>query len=303
MSKKSMSVAEEYAIALECAEPTYYAQIPATLYRCTFLAPCKKNPDQQVRYKLKPIAIALYGALKQIAGQKSRKVWMASTGLAELVGCSAGALSEAKKALSQPMEQLGGKSLITIKSKTRRHDKGAFTYHEITINNVWPENNAYMETLKSQPGYPLGPVATGSISYNETESGSLSQYEREPPGSVSYYETNNRKQKKTPPVKETDASAKRSVCDPKPKEESVTDPLELDEQRKRAEKSLRDFGCDDNFVTEMLRKFYLEPARILKAGWYTVQQKKRGKIRSNKFGYLRNAIERGLAWEVRQDVS
>ena len=161
MTNSDISPAELYAIQLHNEEPGYYAQIPGVIYHCTYVSAQKKKGRKDhgkiVRRKLRPIALCLYGAIRQMAGQKN-VCWASTDTLADWVGCSPGSISEAKEELTQEMEQLGGKSLITVVEKRKRHPNGtgSTTYHHITINFIRGENNAYMSTIKDHPKLPIG---------------------------------------------------------------------------------------------------------------------------------------------------
>lgn len=283
---EDLSAAELYAIEVENTEPSYFAQIPAVLYHCTY-------KDGETTRKLHPISIALYGALKQLGGQNGA-CWASRERLAEMVGCSTGSISMAWMELAKPMDQLGGKSLITVqKRKKKRKSGGGSTYNHALINNVWGENRAYMKVLEISRAASAAVDKSTSPSPHDGESFSPSPHDGEPLGSPSPHDANNRIQRKKHSVAETEAAAAPpSVCYSAP-------PFSVSSAKPHSAEGvtymLRNFwGADENFIREMLRRF--DPWRIAEACRYAAKQVKRKSIR-NKVGYLREAIENGRVWE------
>lgn len=303
------SLADQYiSILMNNQEPAYFAQVPSSIFYCTYVE--KQKDGTKIRKKLSSNAIALYTLMRSVAGVNSA-CWMSTATLAEMLGRSTGSISTAKKELAQPMEQLGGKSLIEITTKNKRHrDRpGSTRYHSSSITFVWPENNAYMALKKEMNQYPLGPLEdegecgdnvddsqknvhnSGGRSMIERESGGRSMIEHNSPGEPSIIETNNRTYRKNPSVNIAEPTAEAVLICSSGDTFSV-----IEEQAKKiedAEDLMRRMGCDDNFVTEMTRRF--SPQQILDGCAYTAQQLKRKRI-GNRFGYLRNAIEKGRKW-------
>jgi len=291
MIKQNQSSAEIYAeVLLTQKEPAYYAQVPSSVFYCTYIE--TDNEGNRIRKKLSSNAIALYTLLRSVAGSKGA-CWMNTKHLAELLGRSPSVVSESKKELQQPMEQLNDKPLISIENKTKRRmdSTGGTKYHVITIEFIWPENNAFMATRK----HWTNPNVHNSRSDSdiESENSSDSDIESEPPGSRSDIEPNNRIQKKNHSVTEEPPGDAGDVCLPIGTDSVNSVQEEYRKQRERTESQLRKFGCDNNFIKEMLKRF--TPKRILNGGIYTCEQLKRKAI-GNRFGYLRRAIEDGREW-------
>lgn len=309
-----LSPGEIYAIEMNNHEPGYYSQIPGVLHHLTYIKKeikkSKKYYGKKIRCKLSSTAFQLYCYLKQIAGKKNKPVWSHPKNIAEAIGCSLSKFYEAKEELLQGFEQLNGKPLISIvKSKkyTERQDKqkGASVYDQITICHVWPEANAYMATKKYTSPEKLGIVdntdgfpPNGKASDGFPPNGKASPGTIPPNGKASLGDSlganNNPSYQDSICIDTelTDESA--SVCFPK--EEKSVNPLEeCAILKKKAEDSLRFVQCDENFIKEVLKKY--SPQRIIDGGWYTMQQKARGKIKNNFFGYLRNAIENKRKWQ------
>jgi hypothetical protein len=312
LSNSSTMLAEEYAeIVMNEQDPAFYGKTPTSIYYCTYII---QNKDGSIeRKKLSTNALSLYTFMRCISGERNI-CWMNTESLAEAIGRSTGAVSAAKKELTMPMEQLGGKSLITIKNKNKVHKdgNGATKYHVITINFIWPEHNAYMR-LKSRFEKPkLGIVYNLEAPSNiESETPSPSNIESASPRALSNIERNNRTVKENTLLTEhkdtsvsitcnfsNEISVIGSVNEPKLQDKKVENPQELHQRMKiHAEEQMRQFGCDEPMIKEMLKKY--SPQKIIDAGVYTDQQGRHKRI-ENKQAYLRKAIEKGLCWKFKK---
>ena len=295
------SPSELYAIQLNNNDPGYYGRTPGIVFHCTYVCTennkKKKTFGKSVRKKLSPYAITLYTLIKLIAG-KEGKVWMTGANLAEQCGFSESKLSEAKKELTQPMEQLNGKPLIEItkrKVKFKRKDgtEGARDADVLTPTHIWPENNAYMSTLKHHQSKDLGILEESSSdessSQCELDQRSSSHCELDPLGSSSHCEGNNRTENKIPSVLETDTPAGPAVCSLEKENNSVLpDAEKIIRKTEEMKELLRNIGADDNFIKELLRNYSL--SQIHKAGMYVQAQKKKKPI-PNFCAYLRKSLE------------
>jgi hypothetical protein len=231
---ENISPAELYAFELNNNDPKYYAQIPAVIFQCTYLAPeprkDNKNYGKMVRKRLSVYAITLYTYIKQLAG-RSGKVWMTTDSLAEECNMSQGSISNAKKELLQPLEQLNGKSLIEIKTASKsftREDgsKGAKEYHIITPTHIWPENNAYMATIKYHQDLKIGLIEPENIqasdSRGELDQASASRRELDSLGSDSRREAIQKNSETEASVfNKTEATASPPACSLNQEEISV----------------------------------------------------------------------------------
>lgn len=307
-NKSAAEVSKLYMMKLNQHEPSYYAQMPGCVYHCTYVIKetNKNNPDygKLVRKKLSTTAIALYGLIKQIAGTKSA-VWTGQRKLAEILDKSLGSINAAMKELCQPLEQLNGKRLIDISRKTKSMGEngkdGKTQYHEIVPTHIWPENNAYMATLRHQTKLALGPVddATEACSIIEHPNQARSIIEHASLGARSIIERNNNTDSNNPSVGLTEPTADAgSVCHhPDKKSVENDDDLAMREETQQTDRvrlMMVNFGCDHNFIEEALGKY--TPRRIMAAGHYTGMMTKRQNIK-NPLGYLRRAIEKGLQWK------
>lgn len=295
MTSTDESITNQYVEILQSdKEPSYYAQVPSVIFYCTYIE--TKKDGSKERKKLSSNAIALYTLLKSVSGQNG-SCWMNTETLGDMLNRATGTISAAKTELQQPMEQLGGKPLIQVEMRKKKIEgHGATQYHRITVEFIWPENNAYMKLKKHMYTGPLGPIDNpendASRSTIEGEEASRSTIESDPPGSRSIIETNNNQQNKNPSVKITEPTADAdSVC-------SHIDPVSVKEQEnelmEKAKSCMKTFGCDDNMINEMSRKY--SARQIIDAGVYTTMQMKRDFIK-NPIAYLRRAIEKSLRWQ------
>ena len=319
MSNENLNPIEIYALQLSNKEPAFFSQIPAIVYYSSYIDESKK------RKKLRPISIALYGAIKQLAGTNSA-CWANRGTLAEMCGCSEGSITMAKKELTRPIEQLNGRSFITIvkKKKKFKDNNGRFRstdYDHITVNFIWGENNAFMATRKFQKKEEKG----STLSTIDGEGSTLSTIDGVPPCTLSIIDTNNRNNRNTHTVKEQYTAGTACSCDsshedsvtsePDPNPTTINDqytdtpsyyesdaPInqQYTDQLDKCIHALEKFGCDANFIKELNRKY--QPQRIIDAGVYTERQDKRGKIAGSRLGYFRRAVEGQWKWKEKVNV-
>lgn len=289
---------EIYAEQLNNHDPSYYSQVPGIIFHCTYLV---KSNGKTIRKKISSTAIALYTLIKQLGGNREMS-WASTETYARYLGKSFGAIHNAKKELQQPIEQLHGKPLIEVEQKRKARDIGTSPYQILRNTHIWPENNAYMRTLKHQPEYPLGEVKqekeivhnSTSLSNSESETASLSNSESEPLGSLSNSETiYNQYQKKNHSDKESEDTASRAGCSFDKSisdfsDESV-DSVEVIKRIDRWKSALRKSGADENFINEIQRGYTLseiENACTL----VRTQVLKKNKIK-NLCGYFRKILK------------
>lgn len=288
------SPAEKYAYELASDEPKYYSQIPTALFYCTYLE--EQKDGSSIRKKLSCNAIALYTLIKAIAGTQSA-CWASRETLAERLGRSTGAVSAALKELQMSMEQLNNSPIIKVEKRTRRHlgGPGASQYNHVMLLNIWGPANAFMSIRANTKDLELGPVHNpSSPSNNDAEGGAMSNNDAAFPGTASTIDTIKITEKKNPSVITEEPAACAAKSCSSIKSESVNSVIEEhQESKKQAENQMRDFGCDENFISEMLKRF--TPRRIVDGGIYTCQQIKRKTI-DNRLGYLRSSIETGRKW-------
>src|SRR6056300_482102 len=304
MTDNKLSPIEIYALQLSNKDPAYFSQIPAIIYYSTYVDESKETK------KLRPVSIALYGAIKQLAGTNSA-CWANRKTLAEMCGCSEGSITMAKKELTRPIEQLNGKSFITItkKKKIFKDKEGrvrSTEYDHVTVEFIWGENNAFMATRKFQKEQEKA----STLSTIDIGGSAVSTIDSVLPDTLSTIDTNNRKQRKKHSVREQDTADAACSCDlsiedsvisePEPEPESIPINQQHSEKKTKVIKSLEKFGCDANFIKELFRKYPLQ--RIIDAGVYTEKQSKRGKITGNKLGYFRRAVEKQWTWKEKVNV-
>lgn len=138
---------------------------------------------------LSPHAYRLYGHLKRVAGEDGR-CFQNTKQLSETCQMSAGMITKAKKELIESVPPL-----ISI-ALTNHPVEGKFSYHEITILNIWPENIQKYGSLYEQPVHNMN--------------SGRSQYERH----GSQYEPKNNPIKKT--IKKNDPLTPDGVRPPTP---------------------------------------------------------------------------------------
>lgn len=158
-------------------EPKYYEAMPGFLDYLTYIEATKdKNgKDIYVRRRLKPIEKDVYRVIKKLAGEGV--CIRTETYIARMVGCSTHTLADAKIALSNPIEQMYGESLISIdkqmaltKKEGRKINKRPV--HICHINPVWKYNIPFMRELYSldkDDERRLPPEISAEISIKEAE--------------------------------------------------------------------------------------------------------------------------------------
>lgn len=131
-------------------EPRHYDRVPSVIDHLTYV-------DEEVdesgvityyRKRLTPIEKELYRVLRYRAG--SNACWRNVEDLASHVGCGKNTITQAKRVLAMPFEQLEGNPLIFVEErmvKTVRDDVtiNKRPVHIITIFNIWRHNNAFMD--------------------------------------------------------------------------------------------------------------------------------------------------------------
>lgn len=317
MSEQNLSPSEQYAIQLNNHEPSYYAQVPGIIYHCTYLVKCN---GKTIRKKISSTAIALYGLIKQLGGQKEMS-WASTETLAKYLGKSTGAISSAKSELTQPIEQLNGKPLIEIESRRKGHKTGNSPYHVLRNTHIWPENNAFMSTFKNQPKYPLGEIEDGQ---NESDNKNLSNQEPEDkiatlsnservaltrsiietviPGTRSIIETNkNQYQNQNHSDKESESEASFADCSSDCSFKSSVSDSDSDESKNsintndiiqridRWKTALRKVGADENFIREIEKNYSLE--KIEKTCFIIKELILKKKKIDNICGYFRKILQ------------
>ena len=115
-------------------------------------------------------AYRLYGTLKEICSF-SPSTFLSNEQLADWCGLKMTSFKAAKKELAQPLEELNGKSLITLTLRKKEGTKENLPT-KITLNNIWGENNAYMYKKYHPKGSP--PDSKNSyVGQNTTEGRSV----------------------------------------------------------------------------------------------------------------------------------
>lgn len=304
----SLSAAEKYAFEFQNNDPKYYAQIPAILFYSTYVAkePRKDNInfDKLVRKKLSTFAITLYTFIKQLAGRKG-EVWMTTEELAEHCNMSPGSVSNAKKELLQPIEQLNGKCFLEIRKKKKKFTHpdgkpGITEYDCCTTTHIWPENNAYMATLSHHPDLKLGLIENvhnqSADSRRESDDPSDSRRECGSLGSDSRRERVNRTDKEESLSKKTEETAEPSVCSLDkedcfvPSDQLANDVHVSLDQIEDLKEVFRKLGGDESFIRWLFKTFPAQ--KIIKAGQYYDQRNKIKPI-TNSIAYIRTALEKG----------
>lgn len=302
MAKDKCTAAESYAISLDRNEPAHYTQIPNALFYATYLTTedekingKKTGNTITVRKKLSARFRDFYHFIKMVA--VTGACWMDSEEMAEQIGCSTGTISALKEEGLKPIEQFNNKPLLTIKTIMKRKEGSNILtpHHTIKINPIWGLANAFMEIRKDiEPDtYKLG-VVHNSIPLSNIESDGvpLSNIERGWERPLSNIEGNNRN------------TEQDEICyNSNRKSESQNDPDENicyentihDEiLEKKIVDSMRNLGCDNNFIREMIKKY--PHYKIADSMDYVIQQVKRGKVIKNVPAYLRNIILKGVSW-------
>jgi hypothetical protein len=132
-------------------EPSNYERVPDILDYLTYI---HQEIDEETgmssyaRRRLSPIEKELYRVIKRSA--RNTICWKNRDGLAFEVNCSAGAITNAKRILEMPFEQLRGRSLIDVEERriaTYKEGKQINTRpnHCIYVNPIWEFNKKFMQ--------------------------------------------------------------------------------------------------------------------------------------------------------------
>jgi hypothetical protein len=97
---------------------------------------------------LSPYELSLYSAIRRTAGDEGI-CFRSGLTLARLCRMSSGQVSRCKKRLTASFEKLGGKPLIQIVERPSTH--GGKPYHEISVVNIWDDNDRYFSVCRSAP--------------------------------------------------------------------------------------------------------------------------------------------------------
>lgn len=134
-------------------EPRHYDRVPSIIDHLTYI-------DEQIddetgertytRKRLTPNEKELYRILRYRAGTGA--CWRNVHDLANHVGCAPNTITEAKKVLAMPFEQLEGNPLIHIQERMVMTTKDGKNInkrpvHVITLGEIWRFNNAFMDHL------------------------------------------------------------------------------------------------------------------------------------------------------------
>jgi hypothetical protein len=149
MSQEDISGYAEFAQI----EPRHYDRVPSIIDHLTYIDEQideKSGEHTYTRKRLTPTEKELYRILRYRAGTGA--CWRNVQDLADHVGCAPNTITEAKKVLSMPFEQLEGNPLIYIEERmvmTTRDEKNINKrpVHAITIGEIWRFNNAFMDNL------------------------------------------------------------------------------------------------------------------------------------------------------------
>ena len=151
-------------------------------------------PNIIFELRLNAYDIALFSAMARTAGENGR-CWRSTRNLASMSGMSVGTVSKSKKTLARPFQLLNGKALIQITKRRGLH--GGRAYDEVTIVDIWAENEAHYAKqnneschharLPVQPTISTGEIATSvgelatSLGERKKISGRKHNKERKPP--------------------------------------------------------------------------------------------------------------------------
>ena len=306
-------LAETYSIHYQNPELENFAIMPASLYHLTYIKKIIfiKNgvkTEYLIRKRLSPRARDLYCYMKIIG---KRSCWLHAKDLAKAIGCSEGTISSCRTELTQKFEQLDNKALVIVNKKRKRYiDKSgkqqSTTYYESVIVDVARESNGFMATYLAAmkngieyKGYTTDLNVDNSVSESNIDRAEVveSNTDRAPLRAESTIDRNNRVTETDVPCYITDNPAVAEDCHFK-ENLSVT---EMASQAKTLQDNaileMKMFGIDINMMSEMIRRF--PPQRIIDGIIYSLEQKRRGKIKKNQQGYARRAIENGQKWQNR----
>lgn len=156
---------EAYLIAFEGAsdDPSNFSLIPSGIHQYTYTTSPSDSDEEKKkptvgkkRYRLSALAISLYVLIKSLTNEKiGTPCWASEHSLAEMMGCSEKTLRKAKKELLQPIEQLNGKSLISIIYKKKhgldRDGRKIVTpYHLIRLESIWKEHKSFSSVRREK---------------------------------------------------------------------------------------------------------------------------------------------------------
>jgi len=286
--KNHFSPADLYAFEFQNPEPKYYTRIPNILDHLTY-----KNEKGEVK-RLSVYAKELYRIIRMIASDHGC-CWYTTKNLAEKIGCSAGAVCNAKKELMMQMIQLDGNPLIIEKRKsTPKIVNGIVTSRRdlctYTLMDIWRWNNAYMATLK----YQVEPeILDETDSYSESVGGTDSCGESVSQGTDSCGEPNNNKKNNIPlslkqqPTAEADVSISSKEKD-----------LVYGEKQVEAFNWLMKIGMKMGAAYTLVQQYSYEEIDLASA--YLESQlnkkKRKGENIPNKIAYLINTLQNRY-WE------
>jgi len=284
--KNTSSPAELYAIHFQNPEPKYYARVPNIIDHLTY--EIEKDGVKETR-RLSVYAKELYRVLRMIASDYN-KCWHSNESLAEIMNCSTGSITNAKKELLMPMKQLEGSPLILEKkgTTTRKLENGdaiQVPFSHKTLINIWPWNNAFMATRKYQKEYGRRD-SCGDLPEPRDSCGDLPLLDRDSPG-----ECNN-----NPCLLDPICNVQQPTADADPvvfksqKKEEERRKLPLDKQA--ALKWMIFHKCHPIVALDFAKRFSCDD--IEKASDYVMKQKESTKI-DNLWGYFRTVIE-GKFW-------
>ncbi|MGD8305121.1 MAG: hypothetical protein PVF17_00575 [Ignavibacteria bacterium] len=135
------------------SEPRHYDRVPSILDHLTYIAEEIDTTTGERRYyrrRLTPTEKEVYRVLRYRAG--SSKCFRSTEDLASHVGCGKNTITESKRILQMPFEQLEGSPLIHVEEKYTRTMDGdkcinKKPVHMITVLNIWAYNNAFMDRV------------------------------------------------------------------------------------------------------------------------------------------------------------
>jgi len=279
------SPAEEYAFHFQNPEPKHYTRIPNILDHLTFR---KKVKGIEKTCRLSVYAKELYRIIRMIASDRGL-CWMTTKHLADTMNCSVGTICKAKKELMSSMDQLDGNSLIIEKRRmsAKRDPLGVITSSReqctYTIVDIWPWNNAYMQTLKyhktDSPSESMGGTDSPS------ESVSLGTDSPGEPNNISINNISLLKEQHLPANADSVVSFSKEKMFPSDEMQSLFE-------------SMVKAGCEEKTAKRLV---LTHPRKdILAASNYVTRQseKARHKRKSieNKWGYLQTVLQNRY-WE------
>jgi hypothetical protein len=105
-------------------------------------------PNIVFELDLSPYEFSLYSAIRRTTGDDG-VCFRSGAGLARLCEMSSGQVSRCKKRLAAPFEKLQGKPFIRIVKRPSPH--GGKPYHEITVVDIWGDNDRYFSPAPLAP--------------------------------------------------------------------------------------------------------------------------------------------------------